>query len=330
MAEVILIHGMAQEQEGPASLESKWLPALSDGIRIAGHADLADSMWPDRSPRDLDARMAAYGDLFLTSGAMGSRNDLDDLEADDLAVAEALAAEWLARAAQRGSKHDQQTASRELGYLDPAHEVQGLRQETGRVMINAATRLPWFGIGGMRFAERFVNKSLRQVTRYLTDPGLRREIQDRVLAHVGPETRVIIGHSLGSVIAYEIVATHLTAPLPLLLTIGSPLGLKTIIYDRLEPQPPTYPAMVNRWVNIADRNDLVAAEPNLIDMFPTTRTSTAVFESGWTVDNGAKPHQAEYYLRKQQVGQPIAEALNGTDLPSNKHLPWTSGNASRQ
>ena len=184
-----------------------------------------------------------------------------------------------------------------------------MKEEAARAVLNAVTRLRWFGIGGMAFAERFVNKSLRQVTRYMSDPALHSEIQGRVLAHVGPDTKVIIGHSLGSVVAYEIAAGHLSSPLPLLLTLGSPLGLRSVIYDRLTPRPPVYPVRVRRWVNIADRNDLVAADPDLSGLFPAGVPGEGVLESGWTVDNGAKPHEAEYYLRKQQVGRPIAEAL---------------------
>ena len=87
----------------------------------------------------------------------------------------------------------------------------------------------------MALAERSVNKSLRQTTKYMTDPALREQIQNRVRPLVGPETKVIIGHSLGSVVAYDLAVNHSAARIPLLMTIGSPLGLRSIIYDRLIP-----------------------------------------------------------------------------------------------
>src|SRR6516225_8981118 len=49
-------------------------------------------------------------------------------------------------------------------------------------------------------------------------------------------------HSLGSVVAYE-ATQELEHPLPLLITLGSPLGLNTIVYQRLRPQPPSFPPM---------------------------------------------------------------------------------------
>jgi hypothetical protein len=311
MAEIVLIHGIAQEHEPPERLEAQWLRAMADGIRAARYPDLADRFSPDRSPRDIDVRMAFYGDLFLTPGAMGTEADLGDLDRGEMVLAEALAAEWLSRAVEREDHPDHDTAVRELGYLDPSHEEQGVRHEAGRAVLNAVTRLRWFAIGGMAVAERFINKSLRQVTKYMTDRDLREQIQRRVRTYVGPETKVIIGHSLGSVVAYDIATNYLGSPLPLLLTLGSPLGLRSIIYHRLIPQPPGYPATVRRWVNIADRNDLIAAEPDLNGLFDRNRPAGAILESGWTVNNGAEPHKADHYLRQGEVGQPIARVLNG-------------------
>lgn len=311
MAEIVLIHGIAQEQETADSLEKDWIPALAGGIRVAGFPELADRISRSRNGEEsVDIRMAAYGDLFLTSGAMGSDEDLDELDAAQLALAEALAGEWLIRAAERAEHPDHDTAVLELGFLDPAHEVQGWQAQIGRPMISAATQISWLARGTMAVAE-CLKKSLRQSTLYMTDLALREQIQNRVLAHVGPETKIIIGHSLGSVIAYEIAATNLTAPLPLLLTLGSPLGLRSIIYDRLTPQPPAFPALVHRWVNIADLDDLIAAEPDLTALFERNRPADAILESGWTVKNGAKPHDGEYYLGKQEAGRPIAETLMG-------------------
>jgi hypothetical protein len=308
VAEVVLIHGIAQEQQGPASLEALWLPALADGVRAAGDPQLADRIW-HAGRSDIDVRMAAYGDLFLTPGAMGDSDGLEDLDPEAVELAGHLAMEWLRRAAERDDHPDHQVATRELSAFDPGREAQGPMHEAARAMIGAVTSLRWFAVGGMAFAERFVNKALSQVTRYMTDAELRAQVQGRVIPLVGPDTKVIIGHSLGSVVAYEVAAHSLNGPLPLLLTLGSPLGLRTIIYDRLRPQPPTYPSWVNRWVNISDRNDLVAAEPDLTSLFRPDRTSEVTFESAWTVDNGAKPHEPEYYLRKQQVGRPIVETL---------------------
>jgi hypothetical protein len=65
-------------------------------------------------------------------------------------------------------------------------------------------------------------------------------------------------------------------------------------------------------VNIADRNDLVAAEPDLSKLFPTNELTGITFEASARVNNGSRPHDAEYYLRKPELGRPVAEALFAT------------------
>jgi hypothetical protein len=301
MAQVVLVHGIAQEQKSADTLEAEWLPNLTGGVRTAGHPDVAEA--------GIDARMAFYGDLFLKSGQQGAA---DELSEEDWLFAEGLAVEWLRNAASRGP--DQEIAQRELHYLTADRgEVQGARA-AARPVINALVRLRPFARFGVAFAGRFLVKALRQVTLYLTDDEIRERAQERVASLIGPETQVIVGHSLGSVVAYE-AAHRLGRPLPLLLTIGSPLGLRTVVYERLRPQPPAVPPLVRRWVNVADRDDLVAARPDLSTSFPG---ADGVLESGYTVDNGAKPHEAAFYLTKREVGDPIGRALSssGQVLPA--------------
>jgi hypothetical protein len=43
---------------------------------------------------------------------------------------------------------------------------------------------------------------------------------------------------------------------------------------------------------MADRNDFIAAASDLTHLFATGRPAEALFEGGWTVDNGAEPHRA--------------------------------------
>lgn len=158
---------------------------------------------------------------------------------------------------------------------------------------------------GESIAGTLLRTAVVQVSRYLSDDRLYAEVQRRVAEHVGPDTKVLIGHSLGSVVAFE-AAHRLGHELPLLVTLGSPLGLRNIVYERLRPQPPVVPPLVRRWVNVADRDDLVAADLDMDRRFPG---AAGVLASTYTVDNGAQPHNAAFYLAKREVGTPIAEAL---------------------
>jgi len=309
VAQVVLVHGIAQEQLSADSLEATWLPSLAGGIRAAGAAVLADRLWRAASPGDIETRMAFYGDLFIEPGMQGDGTEPPTTAAS--ALADAIAEEWLRRAAVAApGTADRHAASRAVALLD--HQPDGAQgSDNRRRAVAALAGLTWFAPGGMAFAERFVNRSLRQVTRYFTDEGIREAAIGRVLALVGPETRVIVGHSLGSVVAYE-AAHQLTAPLQLMLTLGSPLGLRAIIHQRLRPQPPTVPPTVRRWVNITARDDLIAAESDLSTAFGNdSRLKSAVL-----VDNGAGPHDATHYLTKRVTGAAIIAAFTpGLDHP---------------
>ncbi|HEY7426787.1 MAG TPA: hypothetical protein VH682_21300 [Gemmataceae bacterium] len=309
MAVIVLVHGIAQEQYSADSLEKEWIPALAGGVRTAGFPDIADRLWRGQGgPGAIEARMAFYGHFFRRPGLQG--DEPEAFSAEEELVAEELAAAWLENAANRASRpKERETAVRELAYV--RHEVGQEEAGTGamaRKAINSLSRLRWFAHLGMGFAERFVNRALAQVTRYLTDETIRSAALKSVLDLVGSETKILIGHSLGSVVAYE--ASHLLQhPLDLLLTLGSPLGLQNIVYQRLRPQPPTFPAGVRRWVNIADREDFIAAEPDLQSLFSTGIPSGSVFESTYTVDNGAQPHDARFYLTTVEVGKVLGRVL---------------------
>jgi hypothetical protein len=310
MAVVVLIHGIAQEQWKADSLEAEWLPALAGGVRAAGHEELADRLWRRRGAVDgIDVRMAIYADLFLQPGQQGS--ELGGFASEQEALAREVAREWLLRARDRSTdSRDRTTALRELAHLDPAADAsqQGPVQEAARHVVNSLARTSWLAPFGMSLAERFIWKALAQVTAYLTNSAIREAALASVTRLVDENTRVLIGHSLGSVVAFE-TAHRFEQPLPLLVTLGSPLGLRTIIYERLRPQPPSFPQRVLQWVNIADRNDLVAAEPDLTQMFGASKPPAAQFSGGYTVDCGAQPHRAEFYLGKAVVGKAVAEAL---------------------
>ncbi len=311
MARIVLVHGIGQEQRAADVLEEEWLPALAGGIRLAGFDEIADLVWRGRhSAKGIDARMAFYGHLFLRPDQQGE--DPGDFIAEEKEIADQLAHLWLQRAADYASNpREKATASRELAFVtnNVGTEEQGVRSGI-REVIKSLAKLKWFAVLGMGVAERLVRRSLIQVTRYMTDGSVRSAVQEIVDRVMGPDTEVVLGHSLGSIVAYE-AAHRLKHTLPLLVTIGSPLGLDNIVYPRLRPQPPNFPLRVRRWVNVADRDDIVAAEPELTGMFSAGIPPEAKFEGGYTVENGAEPHSAVFYLTKALTGRPIGETLSG-------------------
>src|SRR5262245_13763968 len=103
MAEIVLVHGIDQPQKSADALESQWMPCLAGGGRTAGFPDVADRIWRDAHSRSrIETRMAFYGSLFLVPGQQG--DDPGELTAEESELAEALAMEWLKRAAERATK----------------------------------------------------------------------------------------------------------------------------------------------------------------------------------------------------------------------------------
>jgi len=78
---------------------------------------------------------------------------------------------------------------------------------------------------------------------------------------------VVISHSLGTVIAYDVLSEAGSAgrAVPLLVTLGSPLGY-TEIQD-VVTKPLRLPQPVHLWANFADPVDVVALDTTLADEF---------------------------------------------------------------
>ncbi|MFC8531775.1 hypothetical protein [Nocardia sp. NPDC057227] len=251
--------------------------------------------------------MAFYGDIFLDPGAQGTMTDRLDPPA--LELAEGLAHLWLEAAAERaGSEQDRREAARVLRQIDYSSPgAQGLAAAF-RPTLNGLSKLRWFAPFGYGLAAKFVWRAVSQVALYLDDDRIRQKVQSRLLNLIDSDTKLVIGHSLGSVVAYETLhhATGRTA----LLTLGSPLGLKSVVYDKLRPAPPMVPEVVTRWDNIVDRDDLIAARLDLSKLFAPHSKMEVVPTTHPSVDNGSRPHDATRYLTKPTTGSIIGEILS--------------------
>ena len=125
-----------------------------------------------------------------------------------------------------------------------------------------------------RVVRWFVATFFREVAAYLREPGgatrmaARSVVADLIYSH---RPDVVIAHSLGTVVTYEALSASHDFDVGLLVTIGSPLGMPDVVYDRLQPAPVELarPACVRRWVNIADIGDVVAIPRRLGGLFST-------------------------------------------------------------
>ncbi|SDZ20313.1 hypothetical protein SAMN05660209_05015 [Geodermatophilus africanus] len=108
---------------------------------------------------------------------------------------------------------------------------------------------------------------------------------------------VVVGHSLGSIIAYDVLAEASSARLqvPLFVTVGSPLGI-TEVQDLVE-QPLRVPSAVKAWLNASDIRDLVALDHTIRPEYRPEDRCTDVI----VTNNSGNHHGIQEYLRASQV-----------------------------
>ncbi|RAQ94591.1 alpha/beta hydrolase family protein [Thermogemmatispora tikiterensis] len=158
---------------------------------------------------------------------------------------------------------------------------------------------------------------------YLHNAALRTQVMGRLLALLRQQAGrsiIVVAHSLGTVVAYDVLNTHREIPITAFITLGSPLGLSPFIYQELLPLVPPgqkhpFPANVATWQNFYDPNDIVALVPALAPLFPGPPGQAVICTP--VQNNPADPHSLTGYLIQQAVAQAINNALLcKTPLPS--------------
>ncbi|MFD4238095.1 alpha/beta hydrolase [Streptomyces sp. NPDC058542] len=292
MARVVVVHGVGQEYLGRRTLQAPVAAALADGVETAANAGDVPA---DTVPAVEDVDVAFYGDAFRTPGAKAGPSG--SLSVDDVTdpYEQELLLAW-ADAAARGQ-------APRTGTKAPTPQV------VQRAM-NTLLRSPFLP-GPV--AERFLLGVLRQVRRYFGEDAVRARAIEAVTVRVGPDTTVLVGHSLGSVVAYEALCAHPEWPVRTLVTLGSPLGMPTLVHDRLRPAPLAgrghWPAALTHWTNLADRHDVVASVKELADLFRPAGSAPGGVLRDVPVDNGWKVHDLLRHLTARETGAAIGEGL---------------------
>lgn len=147
---------------------------------------------------------------------------------------------------------------------------------------------------------------LKQVRRYFSETDLRHADRERLKSAITPETRVLIAHPLGAVIAHECLCAHPEWDIRAFITLGSPLGIRNLIVHRLDPQSQdnlgAWPGSERAWTNIADAHDIVALEKKLQPYFAGDIRDVAVC-------NGGLAHDVNPYFTAAETGAAIQEGL---------------------
>jgi pimeloyl-ACP methyl ester carboxylesterase len=281
MSKIVCVHGIGQQLKGEDSLLRDWIPAMRDGIRRAG----GEPPGPD------EVAMSFYGDLFRIAGTKTvgiPPYDVSDVSSD---WEKAMLEEWWREAARL-----------EKGVPSPDAMTKLRTPRTVQRALNALSRSRFFSdlVANVFIAD------LKQVRDYFHNDKVRTAGVRAIDRVVSDRTRVIVAHSLGTVVAYEALAAHPEWSVRMLVTLGSPLGIRNLIFDRLNPTPVEsvgiWPAGLSTWVNVVDEGDIVALVKELRPLFGSLVNDRVVH-------NGATAHDVRPYLTASETGDAIIRGL---------------------
>ncbi|UQE76035.1 hypothetical protein MYK68_05425 [Gordonia sp. PP30] len=149
---------------------------------------------------------------------------------------------------------------------------------------------------------------LKQVKNYLTDEKTRAAVLQRVIDDLPHKDDIIlIGHSLGSVIAIDLLdnlpsGVHVRR----FITIGSPAGSPVLHQGRARILKRFPYSRVDDWSNFLDPADAVTAGKGLAALFPGAQDFMIT---------GATGHRSPSYLRHPAIATLVDQILNpGKDV----------------
>ncbi len=275
MVRVLFIHGMRHERLGPKKNENSWFPAFDEALERTRVARGRRAPLPK-----LELELVYWGDLFDEPRPEAPLKGLGDALADVVyaTVREAV------RQIDRVTEYDPFARPRSV-------------------------------------AARVIDAQIYQTAMYMSRVPVRRgdsaeasvydQIQHRFREALARGADIVIGHSLGSVIAYEGLC-RIPHKVSTLLTIGSPIGVRKLIYERLRPTeaPPRTAPSVRRWINVSNLADaMVVPVPRIQPLFRGPVSDVLIHRGKLGLRSLTKNHEFVHYLGAAEVGEVITDAV---------------------
>lgn len=290
---LIFIHGRAQGGYDPEALKKLWTETLEQGL-VYNQLKLPEGLqieFPYYGDR-LD-EMVAEAKKAKPKPTQATRSNADTLEdQDELAFLQDYLIEIVGKA--------------DLSRGDQQELMNKLKKERGilnwEIVQNILEDLDKKGIGG-----NWVIKTVtRDVFAYLTIPSIKTEINEIVQKKFDQTPCVVVGHSMGSIVSYLILRDNPQYSVKKLITVGSPLGVKSV--QKFLGRPLVMPACIQsrEWFNAYDERDFVALFPLDKEYFNIQPPITNLRE----INNQTKNrHGIDGYLNDPIVAKTIYDAL---------------------
>lgn len=294
---LVFLHGRGLAGEDPARLRATWTAALNSGLLAARLPTISpEAVW-----------FPYYGDLLaeLTVDAADTEaTTTAETLAPVLDEPRAIYTSLLEQAALRSGM------PAELVHGNTDHEGGSALGLLSPLTSRLQRQLSWVAARS-GLDETLIALFLRDVAAYLGDQDVKTAILDQVAAALPQSGQaVIVSHSLGTVVAVDLLSrARPDITVPLLVTMGSPLGLDAV-YTRVLLQPPRRPDRVTAWLNAWTPADATTIGCPLTPVWGPGLVEVV------TANSRRRPHDVEEYLRHPQVAAPVAEALHPDGVPA--------------
>jgi len=285
---LLFVHGRDQQGSDPTILKDRWIDALRRGANSLGR----------QLPDQLDVSFPYYADVLdkytrgvPTTADVLARGD-DQADHDFLAFETSVADEM-----RRGAGISDKSVDEMYG-----SNPQPRGPENWRWVQAIVRAIDKYGFG---MSGEAIEAVMRDVYLYVNHPGVQNQVNRIVNALLTEEPTIVVGHSLGSVVAYNVLRTDTRKlHVPLFVTVGCPLAIRAV-RDQLVPlsfpKPP-----VEAWSNAFDPRDIVALYPLDAAHFPVSPAVTNYNQAKNHTDNR---HGIDGYLDDSTVSGWIVDAL---------------------
>lgn len=251
---IIFIHGMNQQEFNAAELKQRWLNILGQGISAAQMNDPLQHRLDE-----LDIDMAFYGDLLKIHQLSNVLELNSMLPQSWLHLHSPINFDAQHQAHQPPIKPIPQLSS----YLPEqqcsiskrlASYAYLLQDHVLKDLIMLINRFP-------HLHGQLIHKFLIETYLYLANPQFVDEVHQRVLSYFDPsQQHIVVAHSLGSVIAYNLLQQNPQFNIQRLITLGSPLSFR-VIQEKII-QPIVRPnAITGDWYNFYSQEDFLSSFP---------------------------------------------------------------------
>lgn len=291
---LVFIHGRSQQHKDGAQLKREWLASLARGLDKRGlQLPVADNAvhfpYYGQTLYDLWTEVPAHevAEVVIKGRGAGNAQQMQFV---------AAVLEEVRRS--RGISDDEVLDAAGMNTIPKGplqwKWVQG-------ILTAIDTHIP--GASGLS-----LSLATNDVYQYLYNQALADRIRKGVAAAIpAGEPAVVVAHSLGTVVAYDLLRKSGSEQgwnVPLFVTLGSPLGVTAV--KAAMDKPLSFPACALAWFNAMDPDDVVALYPldaTHFGIHPPVDNKTDV------VNRTGNQHGIDGYLDDAEVAQRIHDAL---------------------